>query len=254
VASLLPAWSVARTAKVWLPLPSAGEIVCGLVHEDQLPPSRRHSNVEPDSVELKLKLGDAFPEGFAGDESMVVLGAVRSTVHVREAGDASVLPAGSVARTSKVWLPAVSAGEMVCGLVQEDQPPPSIRHWKVEPGSLALNVNDGVVLFDGFGGPESIVVFGAVRSTVQVKLAGEPSVLPTASVARTSKVWLPSVSAGEIVCGLVQDAQLPPSIRHSKVEPDSLELNANDGVVLFDGLEGLESIVVFGAVRSTVHV
>ena len=78
----MPAWSVARTSKVWLPSVSAGEIVCGLVQDDQLPPSVRHSKLEPDSLELKLKLGVAFPEGFAGDESIVVLGAVRSTVHV----------------------------------------------------------------------------------------------------------------------------------------------------------------------------
>jgi hypothetical protein len=161
---VLPAWSVARTSKVWLPPVSAGEIVCGLAQEAQLPPSIRHSNVEPDSVELKLKLGDAFPEGFAGDESMVVLGAVRSTVHVREAGDASVLPAGSVARTSKVWLPSVSA-DNVCGLVQDDQPPPSTRHWKLEPDSVELKVNVGVALFDGLDGLESRLVSGAVLST-----------------------------------------------------------------------------------------
>jgi hypothetical protein len=34
---------------------------------------------------------------------------------------------------------------------------------------------------------------GAVVSTSQVKEAGEPSVLPAMSVARTSKVWLPSL-------------------------------------------------------------
>jgi hypothetical protein len=31
-------------------------------------------------------------------------------------------------------------------------------------------------------------------SASQVKLAGDPSVLPAMSVARTSKVWLPSAS------------------------------------------------------------
>ena len=34
---------------------------------------------------------------------------------------------------------------------------------------------------------------GAVVSTSQVLVAGVASVLPTASVARTSKVWLPSL-------------------------------------------------------------
>ena len=78
--------------------------------------------------------------------------------------------------------------------------------------------------------------------------------LPAWSVARTSKVWLPAPSAGEIVSGLVHGVQLPPSTRQSKVEPGSVALNANVGVASFDGSDGLESIVVFGAVRSIVQV
>ena len=78
--------------------------------------------------------------------------------------------------------------------------------------------------------------------------------LPAVSVARTWKVWLPPVSAGEIVSGLVQLLQLPPSMRHSKLEPLSLELKLKLGVVFPEGLEGLESMVVFGAVRSIVQV
>ncbi len=127
---------------------------------------------------------------------MLVTGAVRSIVQVSLAGVASVLPAGSVARTSKVWLPAPSAGE-VKGLVQVVQEPPSMRHSKVEPGSLELKVKVGVVSLDGWAGVESRLVTGAVRSIVQVSLAGVASVLPAGSVARTSKVWLPAPSAGE---------------------------------------------------------
>ncbi len=37
-----------------------------------------------------------------------------------------------------------------------------------------------------------MVVFGATVSTVHVYCAGEASVFPAASVARTLKVWLPS--------------------------------------------------------------
>jgi hypothetical protein len=164
----LPAWSVARTSKVWLPAPSAGESVSGLEQDVQLPPSSRHSKVEPVSDELNVKSGVVLFDGSAGWESTVVLGALRSTVHVRLAGVPSVLPAWSVARTSKVWLPAPSAGEIDCGLVHDDQLPPSTRHSNVEPGSVALKANEGVASFDGFAGPESIVVFGAVRSIVQV--------------------------------------------------------------------------------------
>ena len=42
------------------------------------------------------------------------------------------------------------------------------------------------------GGPESIEVFGAVVSIVQVELAGVASTLPAWSIARTSKVCEPS--------------------------------------------------------------
>src|SRR6185369_6876479 len=103
-------------------------------------------------------------------------------------------------------------------------------------------------------GLESIVVFGAVRSTVHVWLAGVASVLPAVSVARTWNVWLPAVSTGEIDSGLVHAVQLPPSTRHSKLEPPSEELKVKVGVASFDGSAGLESMVVFGAVRSIVQV
>src|SRR5207247_1916841 len=114
----------------------------------------------------------------------------------------------------------------------------------MEPGSDELNVNAGVAFPDGSEGLESIVVSGAVRSIVKVELAGLPSVLPAGSVGRWSMGWLPSGTA-EFVCGLVQELQPPPSTRHSKLEPGSLALNANVGVVSFVGLDGLESSVVF---------
>ena len=78
--------------------------------------------------------------------------------------------------------------------------------------------------------------------------------MPAASVARTSKVWLPSASAGVIVCGLLQEVQPLPSMRHSKLEPVSFELKPKLGVLLPDGSDGCESMVVLGAVKSTVHV
>ena len=43
-------------------------------------------------------------------------------------------------------------------------------------------------------GPVLIVVFGGVVSTVKLREAGVWSVFPTASVARTSRVWSPSAS------------------------------------------------------------
>ncbi len=70
-------------------------------------PSRLHSKLEPASVDVKLKLAEVEFVAAGGADVIVVSGAVRSTVHVWLAGVASVFPAGSVARTWKVWLPAV---------------------------------------------------------------------------------------------------------------------------------------------------
>ena len=61
--------------------------------------------------------------------------------------------------------------------------------------------------------------------------------LPAASVARTSRVWLPALREARL-WGLEQEVQLPLSIRHSKVEPVSEELKARLGVVSFDGSAG----------------
>ena len=72
-------------------------------------PSRLHWKFEPDSLELKLKLGPFTFDGFEGAEVIVVSGAVRSTVQAWFAGIGSVFPIVSVARTWKVWLPAVKA-------------------------------------------------------------------------------------------------------------------------------------------------
>jgi hypothetical protein len=62
------------------------------------------------------------------------------------------------------------------------------EHSKLEPVSPALKVKVAAVSAVSASGPVSIAVSGAAVSTVQVRLAGEASVLPAASVARTSKV------------------------------------------------------------------
>ncbi len=77
--------------------------------------------------------------------------------------------------------------------MQEAQPPPSRWHSKVEPPSDEVKENEAPFAFVGSLGCAVIVVFGAAVSIVQVKLAGVGSVLPEASVARTSKVCEPSV-------------------------------------------------------------
>jgi hypothetical protein len=54
-------------------------------------------------------------------------------------------------------------------------------------------------------GPESIVVWGGVASTVKVRTEGDGSVLPAGSIARTRKVWEPSANCA-VVCGEPQAA------------------------------------------------
>ena len=47
-----------------------------------------------------------------GPLSIVVSGATVSTVNIRDAGDASTLPAASVARTRNVYVPSASEPRM----------------------------------------------------------------------------------------------------------------------------------------------
>ena len=117
------------------------------------------------AVPLTVGVSSAVWIPSAGDVITGAAGATVSTFQVWLAGVASVLPARSVARTSKVCGPSASAPS-VCGEVQAPQAPPSTRHSKVEPGSSLLNVKVGVVSSSSAGGALSIVVAGAVVSIV----------------------------------------------------------------------------------------
>ena len=130
--------------------------------------SNRQANVEPVSDAVKVKLAlplVAVPEG---PPLMVVSGAVVSgggtaTVHVRVAGDPSVLPAASVARTSKVCEPFASP-EYALGEEQLPQLPASSRHANVDPVSDEEKVKFAAPLVAVPEGPESIWVSGGSRS------------------------------------------------------------------------------------------
>ena len=65
---------------------------------------------------------------------------------------------------------------------------PSTRHSNVDPGSLDEKVNRGVWSFVGPAGPESIVVTGAIVSTVKLRVAGVSSGSRSESTARTAKM------------------------------------------------------------------
>jgi hypothetical protein len=206
----------------------------------------------PGSLASKVKSASVEPVSAVGAVMIVVFGALVSIVHVYVSGEASVFPAASVARTSKVWSPSASPARL-SGLVQALQEPPSSRHSNVEPPSLEEKEKLAPVAFVGSPGWAVIVVSGAAVSIVQVKVAGVASVLPAASVARTSKVRAPSArSVNE--WGLEQALQAPPSRRHSKVEPPSLEVNEKLGSFELVGSLGCAVIVVFGAVASIVQV
>ena len=80
-------------------------IAFGLALAMKAPPSRRTSKVAPTS-DVNENDADVEFVGLSGRDVMVVSGAVVSIVQVKLAGVASVLPARSVARTSKVCEPA----------------------------------------------------------------------------------------------------------------------------------------------------
>ena len=142
---------------------------------------------------------------------------------------------------------------MVSGEVQLANVPASISHSSVEPASVEVNENVGVESVVVPVGPDVMVVSGAVVSTVKARLAGEASTLPAASIARTSNVCGPSLSA-DVVNGVVQAAKVPASTRHWKVESAWLEVKENVGVLSFVGPDGPAVIVVSGGVVSTVNV
>jgi hypothetical protein len=79
--------------------------------------------------------------------------------------------------------------------VQAAKGAPSRRHWNEAtpepPVSVPEKVKVAEALLVSADGPESIEVFGAVVSIVQVELAGVASTFPAWSIARTSKVCEP---------------------------------------------------------------
>jgi hypothetical protein len=102
----------------------------------------------------------------------------------------SVFPARSVARTRN-WCALRESPVYCLGDSQLEKAPVSSAHSNVAPGS-AENSKRAVVSVVSAGGPDPIVVSGAVRSTVQLWLAGLRSTFPARSVARTWKLYGPS--------------------------------------------------------------
>ena len=121
---------------------AAGELVGGerrVARRERAPLSMRHSNVASASA-VKVKVG-----------VVSLLGARRAAVDRRRSAPscrsrtcarrrAPVLPAGSVARTSKVWLPWRERARRERRRCSCANAAASTRHWNVEPASRELKV------------------------------------------------------------------------------------------------------------------
>jgi hypothetical protein len=131
--------------------------------------SSEHSNVEPASLAVKLKLALVLEVWAGGAAVIVVCGAVVSIVQLCTAGLPSTFPAASIARTRKLCDPAASPA-YVCGDSQATKAALSSEHSKLEPGSLAVKLKLALVLEVSAGGAAVIVVSGGIvcgSSTVQ---------------------------------------------------------------------------------------
>ena len=74
-----------------------------------------------------------------------------------------------------------------------------------------------------------------------------------ASVASTSKVWLPLLRLVKF-CGLVQAAKAAPSKRHWKLLPAAVDVKLKLALLLLVGFDGFAVIFVSGAVVSASMV
>jgi hypothetical protein len=114
------------------------------------------------------------------------------TLKARVAGEPSVLPAASAARTLNVCSPAVRSsrrtGDRHPAKVPGAAPAESTRHSNRAPASSAVNANVAERSLIVPLGPESIVVSGAMVSIVNARVPGLASMLPAASTALTRNV------------------------------------------------------------------
>src|SRR5262245_51504129 len=195
VAERLPAPSRARTLKVWLPWVRPVKVFVPVmpVPQEANAAASMRQEYAADSFVVQLNVAVVDVETAGGAEPSVIVGATVSVVQVNAAGVGSTLPAPSTPRARKVCEPS---GRLVSGIetgeVQAVKAALARLHCKVASAAVVIVKDAGPLL--GSGGVEagSIVVSGATVSTVQLKLAGVGSVLPTESVAATVKVCGPS--------------------------------------------------------------
>jgi hypothetical protein len=127
--------------------------------------------------------------------------------------------------------------------VQAVQAPPSSRHSKPAPGSLALKAKLALVLALGSAGAESIVVAGTVRSMV-TSITATP-VLVAASVATARSARFPSASSGqEASYGAVASV---PSETQDPVEKAALASEQRNSSTLVTSPSGVVAVTGYGS-------
>src|SRR3954471_15826856 len=123
-----------------------------------------------------------------------VSGGVASTVQPYEAGLASTLPAGSMARTWNVCNPSTRP-EKAFGLAHDVKLAASSLHSNVEPGCVVEKEKLALAVFDSAAGCAVIDVSGGTVSIVQPGVADVVPAFPARSAtARTENVCGPSAS------------------------------------------------------------
>ena len=167
-----------------------------------------------------------------------------------DGGAGSKFPRASLDRTTTAWSPSASPVSKSGVAHGAKSPAPSTLHANVAEGLLAEKVNSAVVEVVTAGWCEVIVVVGATVSMVQVQPTATGSTLPSSSVARTDKRWLPTARP-ESLSGLLHASPAVVSSWHRYAEPGLLEENVNVAVVWFVTGGGPETMDAPGGAVST---
>src|SRR5687767_12766565 len=186
----------------------------------------------------ETKLNDALVSLVlsAGPDVMNVSGA-GTTVQSYLAGVGSKKPLSSTARTRSVCWPSVSSmarWSMIgwpgtSGPISQPSKSPKSSEHSYSAGSDEANLNAAVVLGVDAGGPDRMVVWGRLPSTVHDHSSGDMSTTPNGVTDLTSRMCSPSLRTVSSY-GLGQATNGPKSSAHSNVAPLTLEEKTNFAV------------------------
>jgi hypothetical protein len=141
-----------------------------------------------------LNVADVLHVGPCGPDSMIVTGGVRSTLHVKEAAVLLTLPARSVARALKTWVPSMSPLYSTRAEQGENWAESRLQE-KVQPGSWAVIVNETPGDFVGSVADAAMAAAGGVMSMRQSYFWGVCSESPFSLRVNTLNEWAPSASS-----------------------------------------------------------